>query len=452
VCAIALLCSGAAPASAQQLKGGLFTGLFNGSDKEQPQTLDLRGSIFGSYDDNVLAQTPGTNGSDLTLLDPRFMRPGVGDGFNASVEYGYHRQGTRSEFHITSSGAIQEFASSANPKPLWFPNSSAGVGLSSLLTAKTTLSLNAGAGYSPFFQYVPFLKDTVAEGSPAATDYGFAEQSDHVAFFDVSAGLRSQFTKRSSVSANVTLDDRRLIESGSSNDLSSRGVQFMFVHSLTRKLAFHVGYNLQQVQYSNLSSKPFVLNGLDIGLGYGDGITFKLGRYTTLNLASGASVAKNGDPVSVLKTGKSTALVVTGSATLNRSIGRTWNASTGYNRGTSYIVGFLQPLTLDTANAGVGGQIVPRLNFTAGVGASRGQNVFGSAGGSIVTYNASAKLTTAISRYLGVYVQVSDYRYDIPSGFDLGAIVPKVNRRSASVGLTTFIPLINAKRSNRDPG
>jgi hypothetical protein len=157
---------------------------------------------------------------------------------------------------------------------------------------------------------------------------------------------------------------------------------------------------------------------------------------------------KNGDPVSVATTGKSTAFAVNGGATLGRSIGRSWGASLGYSRSTNYMVGFSQLITTDSANAGIGGPLTTRLQFSAGAGASRGQQVFSeSGGGYIVSYTASTRLTYAVFSHLGLYAQASYYRFSIPRDFTNFGFVPNLDRRSASVGLSTWVPLIKQRRT-----
>ena len=104
------------------------------------------------------------------------------------------------------------------------------------------------------------------------------------------------------------------------------------------------------------------------------------GRYTTLSMNFGVSLAKNGDPVSVAKTGKSTQFFVTGAATLSRTLSRTWSASVGYSRGVTYALGFLEPFYTDSATAGLGGQVVERLFFSLGAGGREGSRSFRKAG------------------------------------------------------------------------
>jgi hypothetical protein len=226
-----------------------------------------------------------------------------------------------------------------------------------------------------------------------------------------------------------------------------------FSHSLTRKLSFRVGYGIQESRYAiTPDAEPTRTNMLDIGLGFGDGITLSFGRHYTLSLSVGASLAKNGDPVSVAATGKNTAFSVTGGATLSRSLGRMWGTSIGYARGTSYVVGFHEPMMTDSANAGIGGPLFSRLQFSAGAGASRGQRLFSSdSGGDIISYSASTRLTYALFTNLGLYGQASYYRYSIPAGFTNFGFVPDLDRRSVSVGLTTWLPLIKQRRERRIP-
>jgi hypothetical protein len=226
-----------------------------------------------------------------------------------------------------------------------------------------------------------------------------------------------------------------------------------FSHNLTRKLAFHTGYTLQQSRYTQASvgSAPFRYGNLDIGLGYGDGLTLTFGRDYTLSLSGGATIAKNGDPASIAKTGKSTQFLINGNATLSRSIGRSWAASIGYARGTNYVVGFAEPFSSDSANAGLSGPILQRLHLSVGAGASQGQQVF-SQDGTLVVYTGSARLTYGLFGNVGLYAQASYYKYSIPASMlETFSFAPQLQRRSVSVGVSTWLPLIKPPRVRRVP-
>lgn len=453
MCAIATCVATAVPATAQPLTGGPFTGLFRGSPKDQPHTLDIRASAFAAWDDNLLATLPaGASGGAGSAVDPRFIKSGIANGFQGAASYDFRKNGTRSQFNIGGNASVQEFASGLASSPLWFHSYSGSTGLRTSITNKTSLSIGARAAYAPFYQYAPFLKSTTSEESPVGSDYGFATQSAWVRSTSASATLENRFSKKSRISVGASWDGRVIPENDDAN-VDTRGVMALFSHSLTRKLSFRVAYGIQESRYAiTPDAEPVRTNLLDVGLGFGDGITLSFGRHYTLSLSVGTSLAKNGDPVSVAATGKNTAFAVTGGATLSRSIGRMWATSLGYARGTFYVVGFREPMMTDSANAGVGGPLFSRLQFSAGAGASRGQRLFSSdSGGDIVSYSASTRLTYALFTHLGLYGQASYYRYSIPAGFTNFGFVPDLDRRSVSVGLTTWLPLIKQRRERRIP-
>lgn len=456
-----------------------YTGQFVGSPADQRQMLDVRGSLFAGYDDNLTAAATGQQLGNT--FDPQQqLQPGVGDGLDGSVAYRFRLGDSRTQFHVTGDAAIREFSSKLDPHGLWFKNFDVATGISTKLTPKITATLNGGAMYAPYYQYVPFLKDTATTDSPVGSDYGYALASDWVASTSVGASIVTNLSRRSAITADgswslfhvvgtsaATLPTTSSLTSGSaSSDGASSAVSptplsglasapdmemlyghVGYSHNLTRKLVFHVGYGVQEARYAN-GQTPFVNHLLDIGVGYGDGVTLHFARYYTLSMNAGVGVAKNDDPALVLKTGKNTNFFVTGAATLSRSLGRTWGTSVGYNRGMSYIVGFAEPMITDTASTGIGGPIGERVFVSAGAGASRGTFAF--SGGILTTYTGSARLSYALFRYMSMFAQASYYRYKIPPEQAVLGLVPELDRRSVMVGLSTWVPLLKPPRSKRD--
>jgi hypothetical protein len=444
----------AVPAAAQpeRPRGGPFAGLFRGSPKDQPQTLDIRASTFIAWDDNVLAGAPGSGASDPLATDARFIKPGIANGFQGSLSYGFQKTGTRSQFSFLGDGSVQEFASGLDSGALWFEAYNLATNLRTKVTNKTSIVLGAGAAYAPYYQYAPFLKNTTNEESPVGSDYGYAVNTTWVRSVTGAVTLENRFSKKSSISAEVNIE-RRAIPGNDASSLDTRLARATFNHNLTRKLGFHLGYGIIEVRSPSKSDlEPFRAHVMDVGIGYGDGLTLALSRYTTLKLTIGASIVKNGDPVSVTTTGKSTQFVVDGSAILSRSIGRSWAASLAYLRGTAYVVGFFEPMMTDSANAGISGPLTKRLQFSTGAGASRATRIFTQGTGNLVSYTASTRLTFALFRNVGLYSQASYYKFSIPPGFDNFGFVPKLNRRSVSVGVTAWVPLIKQRRERLDPG
>jgi len=449
VCAIAVLLATCAVAGAQapRATGGPFDGLFRGSPREQPQTLDLRGSAFGAWDDNVLAQAP--NGPGSFNLVPNTLKPGLANGFQAGLSYGLRTSGTRSQVVISGNGSIQEFASTANSNSLLFQNYDATAAFRTNITPKVSMTFGGQSSYMPFYQYLPFLANTASENSPVSNDVGYAVNSTWVRSEGVSASIEDRFTKKTSISGTVGWDQRFL--TADQTKLNTDSASMRLTHNLTRKFSFHIGYGVTEARYSTRTNnaEPFRQGFIDFGFGYGDGLTLTFDRYYTLTLSVGASIAKNGDEKSVLATGKQTQFLVNGSATLSRSLGRSgWDASIGYVRGTSYVIGFTEPFNLDTANAGISGPIFARLFFSTGAGATRGQQIFAQAG-SITAYTGSARLNFALVSHLGLYAQASYYKYAIPNALELFGFMPQLERHSVTVGINAWMPLLKQPRQRR---
>ena len=435
-----------------------FSGLFRGSPRDQPHKLDISGSAFGAWDDNALGQLPGGSGSGFAGAGgggfspfAQNIKPGIATGFQGAANYGFHGGNRRTSVSLAANGSFQVFESSASERRLTFENYDANAAFATGLTSKISLSLAAGTSYAPFYQYAPFLKSTMSADSPVGSDYGFAVDWDWARSTSAGATITDQFTKRSSVSGTVNWNEQILTTTDRVIDTQGAGVRFS--HNVTRKLIFTLGYTMSESRFteSGVRGAPFRYGNVDVSLGYGDGLTFRFARYYTLSLNVGASIAKNGDPESVAKTGRSTQFLVTGSATLSRSIGRTWEGSLNYNRGVTYMVGFTEPFSGDSASAGLGGPVVQRLFFSLGAGASRSQAVF-SQNGYLVAYSSSARLTYGLFSNVGLYAQASYYKYSIPEAeLQTLGFTPQLGRRSVSAGVSTWLPLIKPPRARRVP-
>ena len=123
MCAVAVALCTAAPAAAQQrADAGPYGNLFGGSGKPQTQSLDIRGGLFGGYDDNLLAQAPDS--AQTNPFDSRFQVPGVTTGFNSTATYAYahaFRGRSASHFRFGSTGSVAEYTG-ANKQALWVPS------------------------------------------------------------------------------------------------------------------------------------------------------------------------------------------------------------------------------------------------------------------------------------------------------------------------------------------
>jgi len=217
--------------------GSPFSGLFRGSPKDQPHTLDVRGSVFTAWDDNLLAQVPGAG--DSINLDPRSLKQGVANGFQGSLTYGFHRNGTRSQFSLGGDASVHEFAGGLDNGVLWFHSYNLSTNLRTSITNKTSVLFGAGGSYAPYYQYAPFLKSTMGEESPVGSDYGFAVNSVFVRSTFAVASVEHRLSKKSSISAGVDWV-QNVIDGSGGQSVDTRSARMAFTHNLTRKLGFRL--------------------------------------------------------------------------------------------------------------------------------------------------------------------------------------------------------------------
>ena len=165
------------------------------------------------------------------------------------------------------------------------------------------------------------------------------------------------------------------------------------------------------------------------------------GRHYTLSFATALRAVRRG---------ADTELRVDGDATVARSLGRTWSTFLGYRRDTTYVLGLGDPLFTDAVTTGVGGQVAPRLHVAAGAAYMKGVGAFSLSDGHVTSRSASTKLTLAVTKNVGLYGQYSYYRYGVPDGYFSGfQFAPDFDRRSASVGLSFWVPIINPRPVRR---
>jgi len=238
------------------------------------------------------------------------------------------------------------------------------------------------------------------------------------------------------------------------NDVSS-GFQgwtgyVRYNRQLTRRLGVYGGYRYSEYRYAN-SDTVGRSQGADFGANYGDALTLPLGRRTTasfLGAVTGAGATNGVTPGS----STSTQYALTGSATINHVIGRTWSAAGAYDRSLRFSALFDQPFLNDIVTGSISGLVAPRVNWHSAAAWMRGQVGFGAEATPVSSSYASSTLTFGLVRSLGLYAQYLYYKYDVPRGrFSRFNLPTHAARQIASVGLTVWVPIFHHNaRSGRD--
>ena len=267
--------------------------------------------------------------------------------------------------------------------------------------------------------------------------------------YGTTAELAYELSRRASFSGFYDLHLTRF--NAEQRDLDQQRIGVRFRQQLSRHAGLRLGYGYRTGQYGFVpESQPVRSHDLDLGVDYGRSLSFS--RRTVVTFGTGSSILMT-DPV----TGQTGQVVgasddqrahffVSGSATVNHEIGRTWAALGSYVRSIRFEQAFSQPLFTNAVSARLGGQINRRLtaNFTTGYS-------FGSVGPGAVangydTFSAVAHLQAALSRHFAAYAQYLYYQYQFGYGVQMPpGFARALDRNGMRVGLTLWTPLLRSR-------
>jgi hypothetical protein len=410
---------------------GLFGG--NGADPNSAQQFDLNVSLSGAYDDNVLADR--SQGG----VDPRFQKSGgYGSG---SVSLDYTRRAGRATFDVTGGTSYRYYPSIKQMNGF---NSFASIGLAVKLSSRTDFRATESASYSPFYSFGGFpglFPSATGDVAPISPDYPLLEQAA-ISLFS-SASIEHRLTARSSVSADYSLSyiDYRNRNQPFRN--WSAGAKYSY--RLTSRASLRLGYHYRKGTYGlYYGNQPIVGHDIDVGIDYSRALSFS--RKTTYGFSTGSSIYRSFSPsgtVVIADWQYKTHYMVTGSAYLNRQIGRSWNARLNYQRGLQFVQGFPDPFFSDSVTATVGGfaGTRSRLNFSAAY--TNGNVGINITGRNYVTYMGVASYQFALARWAALFADYDYYHYvfdktvPLPPGMNRG-----LDRQSVRGGMNLWLPLL----------
>lgn len=416
------------PSAWAQRATGPYAGLFGGGTEglETAQSLQLRGALFGAWDDVVVSQ------GHQAPVDRRFLASRTGAGAHGALSY--LRRTNAIRFSATGSSDLMAYPGADDATAV---GHGGGTTFDANLGSYVAVKVNGSAFYSSFYQFAPFLDTGVGDVGPLTPGFAFSSAAERNARLASAAGLVITSSRRSSVSGDVNWSEWRFLDRPDYT-VETRGASGAFRYQATRAFGVRAGYGYQEGRYHFAGTEPVEMQTIDMGVDYRDTLAFA--RRTALSFGSSTSALRIDDE---------THYRVNGSAVLSRGFRRTWSTSLGYARDTSFIAGFRAPVLSDSVNAAVGGLLSRRVRWKTGVGYSRGTVGFGTAN-TFSTYSGATRLELALTRRLGVYGQYAYYRYRVPAGSTAAELVPRFARQAATAGLTLWVPIVNEVRTPRD--
>ncbi len=398
-------------------------GLFDRAP-ENNQQLDLSMLFLSAYDDNLAANdSGGTN-----PVNSQTQRGGGYDGLTSRVAYS--KKFSHGTIAFSEGSSVRYYPSLADIVSLQH----AAIAGATVQVQGMRISIGQTLEYLPFFAFAntPKLFDSAtAELPPVVGDQAMVRRDQRV--FSSSLGVTQQLGGRTSLSANANLRRANFLSESIGQTTKELGARLS--RKLTRDLSIVLGYSYQDGVYAPtaIDAVPVRIHNLDVGVDYNHALGRT--RRTTIGFTTGSSEI-DGDS-------RGPQRQFTGSARLNREIGRTWHATALYRRGAGFVDGFAQPMFADSVATSIGGTISRRVELALVGNYSKGGIGFGAGSSENKSYNGSAKARIAIARRLVVSAEYFYFRYHFADAAVLPAGVPAdVNRQGARIGLELWLPVI----------
>jgi hypothetical protein len=257
---------------------------------------------------------------------------------------------------------------------------------------------------------------------------------------EANAGVVSQLTRRTNVTASAFTRETRFT-SAPDHNFSSRGARGMWTRSLTRSLGLRAGYSREELrQTTGGVDERFINEVLDLGVDFAK--AFTMGRRTTLSFSTETSMLR--------ENGGHRRFRLNGNVGLERRFLRTWVAQVNARRATEFLPGFRGPVFTERGRVSLAGYLASRLLFEMHGEGTRGELGVGDQN-EFVSYTGDSRLTLAVTRHLGVFAQYLYTHYQMPPDPQALVTVPQLSRQGVSVGVRTWVSLIDKKKVPRDP-
>ena len=320
----------------------------------------------------------------------------------------------------------------------YFANANVGATLSTRFDA----SASANYTHSPYYEFfsdfgrIPVNPDIVPDnGVLPVSPYATVMLENET--LGAAVGLTGRITKQSSITLSGYQRQTRFAEAPD-NDVAISGYSATWQWRVSRDLGVHAGYGQGKVDVRAPDRQDYDSATIDVGVDFNK--SFSLARRTTLSFNTSSSVVKY--------PGVDSQFRVNGGVNLSRYFRRTWATQAGYQRATSFVPGFVEPVYSDTLGATLGGMFSTRLQFSASVSASRGASAFSDATG-FGSITGTSQLSMALTRYMSTYVAYSAYSYEVPPNAITLNVPGRMARQVVSVGLSFYVPVYEKVRAGQ---
>ena len=416
----------AAPAAAQREAGPNAGVLGAPDDASARHTLTFRGSLFSALEDI-------THEDDDPSVNPRFLRSGLAGGAEGGLNHA--RRTARTRWLSSANTALRVYGSDDDAAAVTFAGRT---DLHADLNTRVTATVAGGLSYSPYYELAPSYGTQTQSITSFDGGFGVATAAERNVSTDGNAGINVRLSRRDTFDAGANVRRWEFLDQ-SDGTVTSYGGHARYRHALTGTLGVYAGFGREQADYQLTDASDLTSDTIDVGIDFGDVLEFS--RRTALSFSFSTAAFRWED---------NTHWRVNGSAALTRALGRSGSGLLRYERATESAGGFREPLLMDTFGGGFSNQVGRNTSWSVNAGYVRGEIGFESASRRFNIYDASGRVTRALTRHLGIFGDYTYYRYEVPAGSTVFTFLPKFSRQSVTAGLTLWAPVINDARPPRE--
>jgi hypothetical protein len=305
----------------------------------------------------------------------------------------------------------------------------------------TRVSLRGGAQFvrSPFFSMM-WLAPEIFGPSPIAPPPQSAMVMLRNDSAEANAGLTAQVGRRTDLTAVAYTRQTRFANSPQ-NDFDTVGGRSVLRHQLTRLLGVHAGYAREDLRTAPESGVDDYVNEIiDVGVDVAKG--FSMGRRTMFVLTTETSLVRQNEGERQFR--------LNGTIGFERRFLRTWITRLTAVRATEFLPGFIGPVFTEHGHASLAGYLTTRLLFNANAEGGNGAVGLGDKR-HFISYTGNGALTFGLTRHFGVFGQYTYYHYQMPPDPFALVTVQHLSRQAVSIGVKTWVSIIDKEKVPRDP-
>jgi hypothetical protein len=412
-----------------------YRAYFGGATIERlvPNGLDLTGSAFEVYDQNLLADISSPDTSSAL---------GIGGAYtNLIGDLNFARRASGIQTSATG-GLNARYYTSLNK--FVAADYHAGFGLSRA-SPITTVEVNQTISYSPVFLlglFVDALPLGLGDVQRPGTD--FAVTDDRAVTAATSAEVARRFSVRTQAIFNGGFRrSHYLVVSPRGTDFSTLEGGGSLRYRVTEDADLRFGYNYRRASYTGTEAfGPFPRqpdeHNINVGLAYNPVLSGS--RRTILTFEGGTALVNAPVSSNIFESRRQLRLIA--DAALAHQMGRTWLLVGSFKRGTGFVEGLSGPVFTDAVSASTNGFFNNRTDLHAAFAHSNGEPTLVGAVTSFSTTTANARVRFALSARWAVAAEYLFYFYDFSKTLQLApGINPRFKRNSVRGGLTLWLPI-----------